>query len=162
MGQAKTSLFLALLRKVILLIPLAIILPRITGSVMGIYVAEPVADILASGTTLALFLHKRKTLLPNMNFLGVRQPEIYGKATYDDLADMITAEAERLGVSVQFFQSNHEGELVDAIQKAYFDKMDGILINPAAYTHTSVRRVVLNWHIHRRLIQGQTLTVHFC
>ena len=64
MGQAKTSLFLALLRKVILLIPLAIILPRITGSVMGIYVAEPVADILASGTTLALFLHKRKTLLP--------------------------------------------------------------------------------------------------
>lgn len=75
---------------------------------------------------------------PNMNFLGVRQPEIYGKATYDDLADMITAEAERLGVSVQFFQSNHEGELVDAIQKAYFDKMDGILINPAAYTHTSV------------------------
>ena len=64
MGQAKTSLFLALLRKVILLVPLAIILPRVTGSVMGIYAAEPVADILASATTLTLFLHKRKTLLP--------------------------------------------------------------------------------------------------
>lgn len=75
---------------------------------------------------------------PNMNFLGTRQPEIYGKATYKDLEDMIQAEADRLGVSVRFFQSNHEGELVDAIQEAYFDKMDGIIINPAAYTHTSV------------------------
>lgn len=75
---------------------------------------------------------------PNMNFLGTRQPEIYGTATYDDLADMIQAEAERLDVSVRFFQSNCEGEIVDAIQEAYFDKMDGIIINPAAYTHTSV------------------------
>ncbi len=73
-----------------------------------------------------------------MNFLGIRQPEIYGKATYNDLTDMIQAEADRLGVSVRFFQSNHEGELVDAIQEAYFDKTDGIIINPAAYTHTSV------------------------
>ena len=64
MGQAKTSLFLALLRKVILLIPLAILLPIVTGNVMGIYVAEPVADVLASATTLTLFLRKRKTLLP--------------------------------------------------------------------------------------------------
>ena len=64
MGQAKTSLFLALLRKVILLVPLAIILPMATKNVMGIYVAEPVADILASATTLTLFLHKRNTLLP--------------------------------------------------------------------------------------------------
>jgi len=64
MGQAKTSLFLALLRKVILLVPLAIVLPMVTGNVMGIYVAEPVADILASATTLTLFLRKRKTLLP--------------------------------------------------------------------------------------------------
>lgn len=64
MGQARTSLFLALLRKVILLVPLAIILPMVTQNVMGIYVAEPVADILASATTLTLFLHKRKTLLP--------------------------------------------------------------------------------------------------
>ena len=64
MGQAKTSLFLALLRKVILLVPLAIVLPRITGSVMGIYVAEPVADALASATTLTIFLFRRKELLP--------------------------------------------------------------------------------------------------
>ncbi len=64
MGQAKTSLFLALLRKVILLIPLAILLPIVTGNVMGIYVAEPLADVLASATTLTLFLRKRKTLLP--------------------------------------------------------------------------------------------------
>jgi putative MATE family efflux protein len=64
MGQAKTSLFLALLRKVILLAPLAVILPMVTQNVMGIYVAEPVADILASATTLTLFLRRRKTLLP--------------------------------------------------------------------------------------------------
>ena len=64
MGQAKTSLFLALLRKVILLAPLAVILPMATQNVMGIYVAEPVADILASATTLTLFLRRRKTLLP--------------------------------------------------------------------------------------------------
>ena len=75
---------------------------------------------------------------PNMNFLGIRQPEIYGRTTYDDLKDMISAEAAELGVQVSFFQSNHEGALVDAIQKAYFDKTDGIIINPAAYTHTSV------------------------
>ena len=75
---------------------------------------------------------------PNMNMLGIRQPEIYGRATYDDLKAMISAEARRLGVAVDFFQSNHEGALVDAIQQAYFDGVDGIIINPAAYTHTSV------------------------
>ena len=75
---------------------------------------------------------------PNMNMLGIRQPEIYGKATYQDLCDMIQKEADLLGVDVAFFQSNHEGALVDAIQQAYFDKVDGIIINPAAYTHTSV------------------------
>ena len=75
---------------------------------------------------------------PNMNMLGIRQPEIYGRATYADLQNMIREEADRLGVQVSFFQSNHEGALVDAIQQAYFDKVDGIIINPAAYTHTSV------------------------
>ena len=75
---------------------------------------------------------------PNMNMLGIRQLEIYGSATYDDLRAMIRAEADKLGVDVSFFQSNHEGALVDAIQQAYFDKIDGIIINPAAYTHTSV------------------------
>ena len=75
---------------------------------------------------------------PNMNMLGIRQPEIYGRATYADLQRMIREEADKLGVRVSFFQSNHEGALVDAIQQAYFDKVDGIIINPAAYTHTSV------------------------
>lgn len=64
LGQARTSLFLALLRKVILLVPLALILPRVTGSVMGIYAAEPIADIVASFTTLTIFLSRRKKLLP--------------------------------------------------------------------------------------------------
>ena len=75
---------------------------------------------------------------PNMNMLGIRQPEIYGHETYEDLKALIRAEADRLGASVSFFQSNHEGALVDAIQQAYFDHVDGIIINPAAYTHTSV------------------------
>ena len=84
---------------------------------------------------------KKKILVvngPNMNMLGIRQPEIYGSATYEDLKAMIREEANQLGVEVSFFQSNHEGALVDAIQQAYFDKVDGIIINPAAYTHTSV------------------------
>ena len=75
---------------------------------------------------------------PNMNMLGIRQPEIYGRATYADLQKMIREEADQLGVEVSFFQSNHEGALVDAIQQAYFDKVDGIIINTAAYTHTSI------------------------
>ena len=75
---------------------------------------------------------------PNMNMLGIRQPEIYGHTTYADLQAMIREEADRLGAEVSFFQSNHEGALVDAIQQAYFDHVDGIIINPAAYTHTSV------------------------
>ena len=75
---------------------------------------------------------------PNMNMLGIRQPEIYGRTGYRDLVEMIRAEAEKLHVEVDFFQSNHEGALVDAIHQAYFDKVEGIIINPAAYTHTSI------------------------
>ena len=74
---------------------------------------------------------------PNLNLLGLREPDIYGKRTYRDLVEMICAEAERLGVSVEFVQSNHEGALVDAIQAAY-GRANGIVINPGAYTHTSV------------------------
>ncbi|WP_312634441.1 type II 3-dehydroquinate dehydratase [Oscillibacter sp.] len=74
---------------------------------------------------------------PNLNMLGVREPEIYGRETYDDLCSMLQKEADALGVSLEFYQSNHEGALVDAIQRAY-GVMDGIVINPAAYTHTSV------------------------
>lgn len=75
---------------------------------------------------------------PNINFLGIREPEIYGGGTYDNLVQMVTDHALNRGVKVEFYQSNHEGDLVDAIQKAYFDKIDGIVFNPAAYTHTSV------------------------
>ncbi|HWQ99192.1 MAG TPA: type II 3-dehydroquinate dehydratase [Clostridia bacterium] len=74
---------------------------------------------------------------PNLNLLGLREPDIYGRRTYADLLAMIGTEAERLGVSVAFVQSNHEGALVDAIQAAY-GVYDGIVINPGAYTHTSV------------------------
>ena len=69
--------------------------------------------------------------------LGIREPEHYGTQTLADLIAMIEAEAARLGVTVECYQSNHEGDLVDKIQAAY-GKADGILINPAAYTHTSV------------------------
>ncbi len=74
---------------------------------------------------------------PNLNMLGIREPDIYGTLTYAGLCDYIAGEAARLGVEVEFFQSNSEGELVTAIQKAY-GHMDGIVINAAAYTHTSV------------------------
>ena len=74
---------------------------------------------------------------PNINMLGIREPEIYGSGTYAQLVELIQTEAARLGVETELFQSNHEGALVDAIQAAY-GKFDGIIINPAAYTHTSV------------------------
>lgn len=75
---------------------------------------------------------------PNLNFLGIREPEIYGKESYADLLQQIRTHAESKGIAVSFFQSNHEGALVDAIQQAYTEKTDGIVINPAAYTHTSI------------------------
>lgn len=75
---------------------------------------------------------------PNLNMLGIREPDIYGKSTYNDLIEMIGNHCKELGVDVEFKQSNHEGDLVDYIQAAYFEKVDGIVINPGAYTHTSV------------------------
>ena len=75
---------------------------------------------------------------PNINMLGIREPEIYGSKTYDDLLKLISAHAMERNVEVEFCQSNHEGDLVDAIQRAYFDGFDGIVFNPGAYTHTSV------------------------
>lgn len=74
---------------------------------------------------------------PNLNFLGIREPDIYGKNTFADLLRLLSAWAEELGVEVEQYQSNHEGDLVDKIQQAY-GKFDGIVINPAAYTHTSI------------------------
>ena len=75
---------------------------------------------------------------PNLNMLGIREPDIYGASTYDDLISMITSHCSEKGIEVKCLQSNHEGDLVDYIQQAYFDKVDGIVINPGAYTHTSV------------------------
>lgn len=74
---------------------------------------------------------------PNINMLGVREPDIYGKQTYTDLIDLLIETAEQLQVELELYQSNHEGDIVDRIQRAY-GVIDGIVINPAAYTHTSI------------------------
>ena len=74
---------------------------------------------------------------PNINMLGIREPKIYGKETYQDLCRKITEYSEKNGIKTEIYQSNHEGDLVDKIQQCY-GKSDGIVINPAAYTHTSV------------------------
>ena len=74
---------------------------------------------------------------PNLNMLGIREKHLYGAQDYAALCDYIRAQAQRLGVEVELFQSNHEGAIVDRIQQAY-QNVDGIVINPAAYTHTSV------------------------
>lgn len=74
---------------------------------------------------------------PNLNMLGIREPDVYGRSTFADLEAFIKESADELNISVTLFQSNHEGEIVDIIQSAY-GVFDGIIINPAAYTHTSV------------------------
>lgn len=74
---------------------------------------------------------------PNLNMLGIREPDIYGSNTYKDLCALIENYAEQKGIEVKLYQSNYEGDIVTEIQKAY-DSFDGIVINPAAYTHTSV------------------------
>ena len=74
---------------------------------------------------------------PNINMLGLREPDIYGRQDYKSLISLITKTCEEEGIQPEFFQSNHEGDIVDKIQSAY-GVFDGIVINPAAYTHTSV------------------------
>lgn len=74
---------------------------------------------------------------PNLNMLGIREPEIYGKLTLQDIESKMKLYCIKNNIDVEFYQSNHEGEIVDIIQSAY-KKADGIIINPAAYTHTSV------------------------
>ena len=74
---------------------------------------------------------------PNLNMLGIREPDIYGKATYKDLTEMIEKHCNEKNIEVKCYQSNHEGALVDEIQAAYGVR-DGIIINPGAYTHTSI------------------------
>lgn len=75
---------------------------------------------------------------PNINMLGIREKHIYGSENYDALVELCKKTGEELGVEIECWQSNHEGDIVDKIQWAYFNKVDGIVINPAAYTHTSV------------------------
>ena len=74
---------------------------------------------------------------PNLNLLGVREPEVYGNQTYSELCKLIEAHASEIGVEVEIRQTNHEGVLVDWIQEAR-GRFDGVVLNPAAYTHTSV------------------------
>ena len=75
---------------------------------------------------------------PNLNLLGTREPDVYGRETLDDIHNGLVLVAQELGVTLSFFQSNHEGQLIDRIHQARRDGIDGIIINPAAYTHTSV------------------------
>lgn len=74
---------------------------------------------------------------PNLNLLGKRNPAIYGNKNYSDLIDMIKREGDEMGVKTDFFQSNHEGAIIDRIQEAVDDGTDGVIINPGAYTHYS-------------------------
>ena len=75
---------------------------------------------------------------PNLNMLGIREPQHYGKENYKTLCERIEEHAQTLGISAEVYQSNHEGALVDKIQEAFFEKVDGIVFNPGAYTHTSI------------------------
>ena len=75
---------------------------------------------------------------PNINFLGIREKGIYGSQNYDTLVSMINDKSKELGVEVEVFQSNSEGGIIDRIQKAYYENIDGIVINPGAYTHYSI------------------------
>lgn len=75
---------------------------------------------------------------PNLNMLGIREPDHYGSVSYSALVDMIKEYCDARGIEVILYQSNHEGDLVDKIHEAYFEKADGIVINPGAYTHTSI------------------------
>ena len=75
---------------------------------------------------------------PNLNMLGIREPNVYGHTTYDQLCSSLYEFARKNNIDLTIKQSNHEGDLVDYIQSCYFDKFDGIIINPGAYTHTSI------------------------
>ena len=75
---------------------------------------------------------------PNLNMVGIREKNIYGKQSFHDMIEMIQEEGKKRDIETDCRQSNHEGDLVDWIQEAYFEKYDGIVINPGAYTHTSI------------------------
>ena len=75
---------------------------------------------------------------PNLDMLGIREPRIYGKESYADLENYLHRQAQELGITIEVFQSNHEGALIDEVHRAYFEKADGIIINAGGYTHTSI------------------------
>ena len=75
---------------------------------------------------------------PNINMIGIREKKIYGTISFDEIIRMINDEANKRGIEVKCLQSNYEGQLVTWIQDAYFENYDGIIINPGAYTHTSI------------------------
>lgn len=104
---------------------------NVTGSVQS--VARKVMDSIGKEKIMKILVVNG----PNLNMLGIREPDIYGRETYEDLLRLCRDKASELGIEVDFYQSNHEGDLVDAIQQAY-GTVDGIVINPGAYTHTSV------------------------
>lgn len=74
---------------------------------------------------------------PNINFTGIREKTVYGSETWSDIEEHIRETADKLGIEVNFFQSNHEGELIDYLQDCYYEGIDGVVINPGAYTHYS-------------------------
>ena len=75
---------------------------------------------------------------PNLNFLGIREKGIYGSVSYEDLVERLKEKAVKDGIDLELFQDNSEGAIIDRIQKAYFDQVDGIIINPGAYAHYSI------------------------
>lgn len=75
---------------------------------------------------------------PNINFLGIREKGIYGEQNFDYLLEILQKKAEEKNITIETFQSNCEGEIIDRLQKAYYDQVDGIIINPGAYTHYSI------------------------
>lgn len=75
---------------------------------------------------------------PNLNMLGIREPNVYGNSSYLELVNYLNKMAKELNIEIKVVQSNHEGVLVDYIQSCYYEKYDAIIINPAAYTHTSI------------------------
>ena len=83
---------------------------------------------------------------PNLNLLGLREPEIYGRDTYDDLVALTEKTCRKAGISPVFYQSNHEGDLIDAVQNARLT-CDGIILNPGGYTHTSIALALSLIHI---------------
>ena len=103
------------------------------------HAAEPCGNA-DEGAAFAVSEPKKILILngPNINLTGLREKAVYGAKTYDDLLALCHAEAEKLGVEVRCVQSNHEGDLIDALQKAYFDGFCGAVFNPGGYTHTSV------------------------